>query len=47
VSVDLSNGHPAMDYTEHQKTYAGFLRLLKFAVALAVAVLVGMKIFLV
>jgi hypothetical protein len=36
-----------MDYAEHQKTYAGFVRLLKFAVVIAALVLVGMKFFLV
>jgi hypothetical protein len=36
-----------MDYAEHQKTYAGFLRLLKGAVVIAVVVRAGMKFFLV
>lgn len=26
MSVDTSNGHPAMDYPEHVRTYKGFLR---------------------
>jgi hypothetical protein len=47
VPVDVSNGHPAMDYAEHQKTYAGFLRLTKITVGILVVLLVGMKIFLV
>lgn len=47
VSVDITNGHPAMDYAEHQKTYAGFVRLTKFAIVIAALVLVGMKFFLV
>lgn len=47
MPVDVSNGHPAMDYAEHQKTYAGFLRLTKIAVGILVVLLVGMKIFLV
>ncbi len=36
-----------MDYAEHQKTYAGFLRLTKFAVVFLVLLLAGMKLFLV
>lgn len=47
MSVDVTSGHSAMDYAEHQKTYAGFLRLLKIAVVIAVLVLAGMKFFLV
>lgn len=47
VSVDYSNGHSAMDYAEHQKTYAGFLRFAKYAVIAAALILLGMKIFLV
>jgi hypothetical protein len=26
MTVDPSGGHPAMDYPEHMRTYAGFLR---------------------
>lgn len=36
-----------MDYAEHQKTYAGFLRLAKIGIVVAVLVLAGMKFFLV
>lgn len=34
VSLDTSNGHPAMDYDAHKDTYAGFLRLTKISIAL-------------
>ncbi len=47
MSVDTSNGHPDMDYAEHQKTYASFLRLTKVAIIFLVVLLAGMKIFLV
>lgn len=47
MSVDTSRGHPAMDYEEHQRTYAGFLRLTKLAIVFLVILLLGMKIFLV
>ncbi len=36
-----------MDYNEHNKTYAGFLRLTKIAIVLLVLLLAGMKVFLV
>jgi Bacterial aa3 type cytochrome c oxidase subunit IV len=26
MDIDTSNGHPAMDYKEHLRTYSGFLR---------------------
>ena len=47
MSIDTLNGHPDMDYAEHQKTYASFLRLTKFAIVFLVILLAGMKIFLV
>jgi hypothetical protein len=47
VSVDYSNGHSAMDYSEHQKTYAGFLRFAKYGIIFAALILLSMKVFLV
>lgn len=47
VSLDTSNGHPAMDYDAHKDTYAGFLRLTKISIAFLVLLLIGMKVFLV
>ncbi|MEZ5898066.1 MAG: aa3-type cytochrome c oxidase subunit IV [Hyphomicrobium sp.] len=47
VGVDTTSGHPDMDYSEHLRTYEGFLRLTKFIIAAIVVLLVGMKIFLV
>ena len=47
MSVDMNNGHPAMDYAEHQKTYAGFLTLTKYVIVGVVLLLVGMFYFLV
>lgn len=26
MSIDTSNGHPAMNYPEHLRTYSGFIR---------------------
>lgn len=47
MSVDTSHGHPAMDYREHNRTYAGFVLMTKVLVALVVMLLIGMAIFLV
>ncbi len=47
MGVNTSGGHPAMDYSEHNKTYAGFTRFTKVAIVLLVLLLVGMKYFLV
>jgi hypothetical protein len=47
MSVDTSDGHPAMDYREHTRTYEGFLVGTKWLAILVVAILVGMAIFLV
>lgn len=47
MSVDTTSGHPAMDYREHERTYAGFVVMTKLLVAAAAVLLVGMAIFLV
>ena len=47
MGVNTSGGHPAMDYSEHNKTYAGFIRFTKVAIVLLVLLLAGMKYFLV
>lgn len=47
MSVDTSEGHPAMDYDEHQKTYKGFLTVSKIGGVLIVAILAAMAYFLV
>jgi hypothetical protein len=46
MSVDTSNGHPAMDYAEHQRTFAAFVRGVVYVVALVAAILILMAIFL-
>jgi hypothetical protein len=46
MSVDTSDGHPAMDYPEHRRTYAGFVRGVEIVVALVVVTLILMAIFL-
>ena len=47
MGVDTSGGHSAMDYAEHNKTYAGFLKLTKIIIVLLVLLLAAMKFFLV
>jgi Bacterial aa3 type cytochrome c oxidase subunit IV len=47
MSVDTSRGHEAMDYNEHNRTYAGFIKLTQIAAVVIVALLVGMYVFLV
>ena len=47
VGVNTSGGHSAMDYSEHNRTYAGFLRFTKIAIVALVVLLAGMKFFLV
>ena len=47
MSVDTSHGHKDMDYAEHNRTYAGFLKFTKIAIIALVVLMAGMKIFLV
>jgi hypothetical protein len=47
MSIDTSDGHPAMDYKEHMRTYEGFLRGSIVLVVLCALILLGMLIFLV
>lgn len=45
MAVDTSGGHPAMDYPEHVRTYAGFLRATIISIVFCAVVLLGMLIF--
>lgn len=47
MSIDTSDGHPAMDYKEHLRTYNGFLKASVILTVLIVLILFGMLIFLV
>jgi Bacterial aa3 type cytochrome c oxidase subunit IV len=47
MSIDTSRGHEAMDYNEHNRTYAGFIRMTQVAVVFLIVLLTGMYIFLV
>lgn len=46
MSVDTKGGHPAMDYAQHNATYAGFIRGTQVSVVLLVLLLAGMALFL-
>jgi hypothetical protein len=47
MGIDTTGGNPNMDYAEHTRTYAGFLRLTTIVIAFLVVLLLGMKFFLV
>jgi len=47
MGVDTSGGHPAMDYAEHNRTYANFLAWAKIGVISMIVLLAGMAYFLV
>jgi hypothetical protein len=47
VPIDTSKGHQAMDYREHEKSYALFMKGTLWGTVIVVAVLVGMAFFLV
>ena len=46
MDIGSSKGHPAMDYREHARTYAGFLKFTQVAVIFLVILLAGMAYFL-
>lgn len=47
MGIDLSGGHPAMDYAEHDRTYKRFLQFAKIGIVFLVVLMVGMYFFLV
>ncbi len=47
MSVDTSKGHPEMDYAEHEKTYAGFIKVSNYSTVLILVILALMAAFLV
>lgn len=47
MSVDTSEGHAAMDYEEHVRTYAGFMLATKIMVVSIAVILILMAITLV
>jgi hypothetical protein len=47
MHIDPKECHPAMDYTEHQKTYKLFLKLTAYTVVSVVVIMVLMALFVV
>ena len=47
MNLDTSAGHPDMDYTEHKRTYAGFVTGVTWGVIFVVVLLALMAFFLV
>lgn len=47
MSVDTSDGHPAMDYKEHERTFSFFMAMTKVTIIAVALILIGMAIFLV
>lgn len=45
--IDTSNGHKAMDYPEHMRTYSGFIRGTVILTVLVALILIGMLVTLV
>lgn len=47
MSIDLSSGHPEMNYPQHDETYRRFLRYTRNSIIFLVLLLAAMKYFLV
>lgn len=47
MGIDLSGGHTAMDYTEHARTYKGFVKGTVVLIVLVALLLLGMFFFLI
>ncbi len=44
--ADHGEAVPAMDYAEHDRTYAGFLQATKWGTIAVILIVIGMAIFL-
>jgi hypothetical protein len=47
MSIDTSDGHSAMDYAEHVRTFDGFVKGTTILMVLVALLLLGMFVFLV
>jgi len=47
MHIDPKEGHPAMDYAEHQRTYRLFLKLTLYTIVGVVALMAFLYIFVV
>jgi len=47
MRIDRSEGHPAMDYSEHERTYKLFLKLTGFLIVGVIILMAALAIFVV
>jgi hypothetical protein len=47
MKIDPAEGHPAMDYPEHVRTYHLFLRLSAYTIVIVAIILAGLTLFVV
>jgi hypothetical protein len=47
MHIDPSEGHPAMDYSEHEKTYRLFLKLALYTIVSVVVLMALLAVFVV
>ena len=47
MKIDPSEGHPAMDYSEHEKTYTLFLKLTVYTIVGVVVLMALLAVFVV
>jgi len=47
MRIDVAEGHPAMDYAEHERTYKTFLKLTGIVIAGIVVLMASLAIFVV
>jgi hypothetical protein len=47
MHIDPAEGHPAMDYSEHQRTYGLFLKMALYAIGSVVVLMALLAIFVV
>jgi hypothetical protein len=47
MKIDPSEGHPAMDYSEHEKTYKLFLKLTVYTIVGVVVLMALLAVFVV
>jgi hypothetical protein len=47
MKIDPAEGHPAMDYAEHARTYRLFLKLSAYTVVIVAVIMAGLALFVV
>jgi hypothetical protein len=47
MHIDPSEGHPAMDYAEHQRTYSLFLKGTLYLIVSVIAIMALLAVFVV